>query len=250
MTLFWHGEYPAVLHRFGQPWRGMLLTGLNLAIGGVVAALAVLTWGGGHMEPTPFVITPLIIAVPITLAQIVLFDAWPFRRLTKSRLWQGVLLLGCTYCIAALMNAILFDFSFLHEAPFYRPKQDPHGYFIAWLPLTALIGSVSTILALVLLDSWPLEKLFRLVPSFGVQPWRGLVLGAFAATLVACLWVGFVTIGGMGRCRVSGTCLCELDLWDIHCPCSIPRGTVRATASALAWARAFSQCRHLGCVDV
>ena len=197
MTLFWRSEHPAAIKHLSQPWRGLILSGLTLIVGFLVATVAVLILGGGHPEPTPFVIMPLIMTIPITLAQIVLFEAWPFSQFTKSRIWQGVWLLVATYVTAGLIDIVFFDFSFLREAPFYRQELDPHGMFMAMSALTVLVSSVSAVLALKLLDFWPMQKLCALIPACSQQPWRGLILSTVVVTLVACLWLGFVKVGGM-----------------------------------------------------
>ena len=192
MTLFWRGKYPSVLAGVRQPVRGMWLTLLNLLVGGVVAALAVFTWGGAQWQPTPFIIMPLIISIPLALTQIVLFQAWPFTRWTKSVLIQGVLMLISTYCLATAIDALLFDFDFLHDAPFYLASLDHHGYFMAWQPVTALVGGVAGILVLILFDFWPMEKLSQFAPVLNQQPWRGLILSASVGLLVATAWACFI----------------------------------------------------------
>lgn len=192
MTLFWHGKYPSVLEGVRQPMRGILLTLVNLLVGGVVAALAVLTLGGSQWQPTPFIIMPLIISIPLALTQIVLFQAWPFTRWTQSVLIQGVLMLISTYCLAAAIDVLLFDFGFLRDAPFYRASLDHHGYFMAWQPVTALVGGVAGILVLILFDFWPMEKLSQWAPLLKQQPWRGLTLSARVALLVAAAWACFI----------------------------------------------------------
>jgi hypothetical protein len=188
MTLFWRGAYPSMLGGVRQPLRGLLLTLVNLLVAAGVTALAVLAWGGAQWQPTPFIIMPLIISIPLALTQIVLFQAWPFSRWTKSALAQGVLMLISTYCLAAGVDVLLFDFGFLRDAPFYRASLDHHGYFMAWQPVTALVGTVAGILVLVLWDFWPMERLSRLAPVLNQQPWRGLILSAMVALLVAMAW--------------------------------------------------------------
>ena len=194
MTLFWRGQYPAVLLGVRQPLRGLLLTLLNLLVAAGVAALAVLVWGGGQMQPTPFVIMPLIISIPLALTQIVLFQGWPFTRFTQSVLAQGLLMLAATYGLATTVDVLLFDFGFLRDAPFYSASLDHHGLFMVWQPVTALVGVVAGILVLILLDFWPMEKLGKWLPVRNRQPWRGLVLSAIVALLVAVAWVGFVSL--------------------------------------------------------
>ena len=192
MTLFWHGKYPCALKGVRQPMRGLLLALVNLLVGGVVAALAVFTLGGSQWQPTPFIIMPLIISIPLALTQIVLFQAWPFTRWTRSALIQGVLMLISSYCLAAAIDVLLFDFGFLRDAPFYRASLDHHGYFMVWQPVTALVGGVAGILVLVLFDFWPMEKLSQWAPVLKQQPWRGLTLSACVALLVAAAWACFI----------------------------------------------------------
>ncbi len=194
MTLFWRGAYPSVLVAVRQPLRGLLLTLLNLLVAAAIAALAVLVWGGAEWQPTPFVLMPLIISIPLALTQIVLFQAWPFTLLTKSTLLQGVLMLLSTYALALAVDVFLFDFGFLRDAPFYRASLDHQGWFMAWQPVTALVGGVAGILVLILLDFWPMEKLGQWLPVLQQQPWRGLVLSALVALLVALAWYGFVSL--------------------------------------------------------
>ena len=192
MTLFWRGAYPVALAGVRQPLRGLLLTLLNLLVAAGIAALAVVVWGGAEWQPTPFILMPLIISIPLALTQIVLFQAWPFTLLTKSTPLQGVLMLVSTYALAMAVDRFLFDFGFLHDAPFYRASLDHHGLFMAWQPVTALVGGVAGILVLILLDFWPLDKLAQWLPVLNQQPWRGLTLSAMVAMLVALAWVGFV----------------------------------------------------------
>jgi len=194
MTLFWRGQYPAALRGLRQPLRGLLLTLLNLLVACVVSVLAVLAWGGGQWQPTPFVIMPLIISIPLALTQIALFQGWPFTHWTKSALTQGLLMLVATYGLATAVDVLLFDFGFLRDAPFYSASLDPHGLFMAWQPVTALVGAVAGILVLILLDFWPMAKLEQWLPVLNQQPWRGLVLSALVALLVAVAWVGFVSL--------------------------------------------------------
>ncbi|MGS0757057.1 hypothetical protein ACVBEH_21975, partial [Roseateles sp. GG27B] len=189
MTLFWRGANPAALAGVRQPLLGLLLTLLNLLVAAGIASFAVLGWGGRQMQPTPFVIMQLIISMPLALMQIVLFQAWPFTLWTRSALSQGVLILIATYSLATAVDVYLFDFGFLRDATFYSGRLDHHGLFMAWQPVTALVGAVAGILVLLLLDFWPMEKLGQLLPVLKQQPWRGLVLSVMVTLLVALAWV-------------------------------------------------------------
>lgn len=196
-SLHWRGEVPAAFGRLPQPARGLAFAGLAAAVATVVALAAILVFGGGRYEATPFVIMPLVITVPITLTQVILFEGWPFSALTGSRALQGVGILVATYLIAFAVDRIFFDFGFVAAAPFYRPELDPHGLFVAWVPMTALVAAVYAMLILVLFDFWPTAGLFARLPALARQPWRGLVNAVVIVVLVAGPWLGFVTWGGM-----------------------------------------------------
>jgi len=196
-SLHWRGEVPAAFGRLPQPLRGLAFTGLGVAVATVVALAAVLVFGGGRFEATPFVIMALVITVPITLMQVILFEGWPFSALTGSRALQGVAILIATYGITYVVDRVFFDFAFVAGAPFYHPDLDPHGLFVAWVPMTALVAAVYAMLILVLFDFRPTAGLFARLPALARQPWRGLVNAVVVAVLVAVPWAGFVTWGGM-----------------------------------------------------
>lgn len=197
LGLYWRGAVPAAFGRYPQPKRGLAFAGLALAVAVVVAALAILVFGGGRPEPTPFVVMALVITVPITLAQVILFEGWPFSVLTPSPALRGIGILLATYAITWGVDRLFFDFGFVAGAPFYRPDLDPHGLFVAWVPLTALVAAVYGMLILVLFDFWPTRALFAARPALARQPWRGLAGAVVVAGLVAGPWLGFVTFGGM-----------------------------------------------------
>ncbi|NLH79668.1 MAG: hypothetical protein GX458_02335 [Phyllobacteriaceae bacterium] len=197
MSLYWRGEVPTAVGRLPQPMRGLAFAAIAVAVAAVVALGAVMVFGGGRFEATPFVIMPLVITVPITLAQVILFEGWPFSVMTASRALQGIAVLVATYAIAFLVDRIFFDFGFAAGAPFYRGELDPHGMFVAWVPMTALVAAVYAMLILVLFDFRPTARVFERFPTLGRQPLRGLVNAVVVVALVAVPWLGFVTWGGM-----------------------------------------------------
>jgi hypothetical protein len=187
--LVWHCKQPASIAGLPQPLRGLTFLLLTVAVGVLVAVIALQTVGGGLTPPTPFVNMFVIFSVVVTIWLIIPMQCWPFAAiLGKQPVAMGFALLVTAYALAWILFNALFDFGFLHQAPFYSEALDPHGKFNAWYPLTCGICSVATILSLVLLDFWPVSILARSVPAFGRQPLFGLASAALVALVVTTIW--------------------------------------------------------------
>jgi len=196
--LAWGGQHPATIAAMPTLMRGVAFSVLMATVGAVVAYVAHATVGGGISPPTPFVNMFLILAVPMTLMSIILFQRWPFTMLLGDRpVAIGFALLITAYGLAWVVYQLLFDFSFLQQAPFYQAALDPHGKLTAWLPLTACLGGVVAILCLVLLDFWPLSLLAQAFPACRRQPVFGIVASVLVALVVATLWYVFIVHQGM-----------------------------------------------------
>ncbi|CAM4381498.1 hypothetical protein [Kerstersia similis] len=187
VSLLWQGQWPARAASLPQPWRGLLHTAGTLISAVIIAYLALQITGAGATPPTPFTILYLILSVPVTLALIVLFQAWPFQQLFRSPGLQGLALLAGAYAMTWLLFTRFFNFSFAAQAPFYLSNLDPQGIWTAWLPLTASLAALSFMLVLVLLDFWPLDAAARRWPRLTRQPWRGLTAGLCVAACTALL---------------------------------------------------------------
>jgi hypothetical protein len=187
--LVWHCKQPAAIAGLPQPIRGLAFLLLTVAVGMLVAMAAQRTVGGGLTPPTPFVNMFVIFSVVVTIWLIIPMQCWPFTALLgKQPVAMGFALLLTSYALAWILFNALFDFGFLHQAPFYSEALDPHGKFNAWNPLTCGICSVATILSLVLLDFWPVSMLARTVPAFGRQPLFGIASGVLIALIVTTIW--------------------------------------------------------------
>lgn len=196
--LAWGGQHPATIAAMPTLTRGVAFSLLMATVGALVACIAHATVGGGISPPTPFVNMFLILAVPMTLMLIIPFQRWPFTALLGNRpVVIGFALLIAAYGLAWVLYQLLFDFSFLQQAPFYQAALDPHGKFIAWLPLTAGLSVVVGILSLVLLDFWPLSLLAQKFPAMGKQPFFGLAASVLIALIAAGLWCVFDVPHGM-----------------------------------------------------
>jgi hypothetical protein len=193
LTLALQGQHPAFVARLSQPWRGVAFCTLTALVGLPIAAAANATLGGGLTPPTPFANMFLILAVTVTLALVAPFQCWPFCAIFPKRpLLMGVSILAAAYGIATLLFKTLFNFDFLQGAPFYRGDLNPHGLFMAWIPLIFALTCFVVILCLVLLDFWPVATLPPLFPPAGRQPWFGIASAVFIVFVASGLWALFV----------------------------------------------------------
>jgi hypothetical protein len=210
LSLALQGQHPVSVAKLPQPWKGLGLCLLTVVVGGVIALIANATVGGGITPPTPFVNMYLILAVTVTLALVVPFQCWPFSAIfPKKPLAMGVSVLVAAYAIAAILYYTLFNFDFLKGAPFYRADLNPHGLFLAWVPLIFALTCFVVILCLVLLDFWPMSLLPPRMPAFGKQPLFGIVSSIFIALVSLGVWWFFVDnlkmdmVDFMTRCIIA-----------------------------------------------
>lgn len=195
ISLVWQANYPVSLAKLPQPARGLAFTLLNALVGAAVAYLAWQTAGGGMDVPTPFLIMYLIFAVAVMLILVVPLQCWPFApAIRHPGLMVGALLIAA-YALAYGLFRGLFDFGFLAEAPFYRPELDPHGLFMAWIPLVFAIAMLVPVLGLVLFDFWPVTALAARAPALARQPLFGLLALALVVAVAGGLWAAFVGQG-------------------------------------------------------
>jgi hypothetical protein len=191
VALFWRGEHPRSIARLVQPWRGLALLALTLAVAGVVGTLHLVTIGGGVTPPTPFVAQCLITSVPIAFMLMTLWGGWPFS-LVQSPVLGGVLLLAFAYGLNALLFRVLSDFTWLVGAPPYVESLDPKGPVSSWTVLVVLVTAMAATLLLLHLDLWPLSRW----PALMRQPVLGIV-GTVVALAVALAVVRVATAVGL-----------------------------------------------------
>jgi hypothetical protein len=193
LTLALQGQHPASLAKLPQPLRGIAFCILTAIIGLPIAAIANATVGGGMTPPTPFVNMFLILGVCVTLALVAPFQCWPFAPIFgKKPLVMGASILVGAYVVTAILFRTLFNFDFLQGAPFYRADLNPHGLFMAWIPLIFALICFVVILCLVLLDFWPVATLPPKLPAVGKQPLFGIASAVFIAVVASCVWAIFV----------------------------------------------------------
>lgn len=183
----WHHQQPAAIARLAQPWRGLAFLALFVAFGAIVAATVNAMLGGGTLPPGPFSGSFVIYAVQITLWLVIGFGAWPASRIA-SPLLRTIATLAMVYAITFALYVALFNFSHLTAAPFYDAALDPHGAFVAWLPISFTISTVAVLLTLVYVDFLPIAALARRWPALAAQPAFGLATLAFCGAIGGALW--------------------------------------------------------------
>lgn len=205
-TTIWRG---AAVMNATQPRQGMAGLLVTAICGAAISLAAVLYFGGGKPQPTPFVILPLVSAVPIVIWQVFLFDCWPFSRLGRSPVGTGFLTLAASYAIVAIVVRLFFDEGFLRGTAIYDAALDPGGMFDARDVVAILVGSAGCVLAMVALDFWPVRMLARRLPALNAQPWRGALgltftLGGAVTLWAACVpWLGTNVSSFQARVCVS-----------------------------------------------
>lgn len=180
-----------------QPLRGLAGLLVTMTSGAAISVAAVLGFGGGDPQPTPFVIMPLVSAVPIVLWLVFLFECWPFSKLASSPIGTGLLTLAASYVTVTAAVRLFFDDSFLRGTALYDSRLDPGGVFDARNVVAILVGSAGGVLAMVALDFWPMTTLARRSTILNRQPWRGLTGLALALVGAITLWAACVPWSGL-----------------------------------------------------
>ena len=187
IALLWKTNYPSQLQRLAQPIKGLVLLAMTIGAGLIVAILVYYLVGSGVGAPTPMLNMYIIMSVVVSLWLIPVWHCWPISRFSDHPGVVGIVALIAVYFIAYGLFNLLFDFSFLSAAPFYSVQQDPQGLFNAWAVLSCSVTTVSIVMALVLLDFRPVQKI---VGTAG-QPWAGIVSTVIIAVLATALYCLF-----------------------------------------------------------
>lgn len=195
--LVWHNHYPLALKKLGQPARGIAILFLLLAAGSVIAPTTLMLVGGGITPPTPFLNMYIIMSIVATFWLVAVFQCWPFSAFSSHPAVLGLGTLMLSYVSAWFVFKLGFDFGAMKDAPFYNQYLDPEGAIPAWNILSYSITTVAIIMALILLDFWPIKAIVSIKPAFGVQPYFGLVSTVIILLVAAIIWETGVNLLGM-----------------------------------------------------
>jgi len=157
----WHTHWPPVAARQPQPVKGLLLTLLTIVVGAVCYAWIQYGVGRGFGPPPPMTVMYTIASIIVCLWLVLLWRCWPLTLFLKSPPALGLGVLVVSYGVAWVLFHLLFNFGFLAGAPVYVEALDPKGLLNAWTPLVFGVTSVGCIMALLLLDFWPVSLVAR-----------------------------------------------------------------------------------------
>ncbi len=181
MAITWAGAHPRSASRAPQPARGAVLTVFALIVGAIAAAAALRVAGGGITPPTPMLAHWAIVAVPVTFWAAIMWNGWPFTKLSANTVVAGLAMLVACYIVNHLLFRLLFNYEFMQGAPVYVPALDPHGLFNAWSALVFYVTALAAMFLMLSFDLWPLTKF----PAVMQQPMLGLVWTIVALALGA-----------------------------------------------------------------
>lgn len=195
--LVWQNRYPGLLSRLQQPARGLVILAMLAGVVGLVAPAALALVGGGVTPPTPFLNMYIILTIATTFWLVVVFQCWPAAAISSHPAVVGVGTLLLAYLVAWGIFRAGFDFGAMAGAPFYVAALDPHGAFAAWGIFSFILTTVAVIMALVLLDFWPVSLLAGRFPALRVQPLFGMTTAVFVLLLAGAVWIAGVRAAGM-----------------------------------------------------
>lgn len=186
----WHTGWPPVAASASQPVKGLILTLLT-----VVAAAVCYVWiqygvGRGVGPPPPMTVMYTIASIIVCLWLVLLWRCWPLTTFLKSPPALGLGVIVFSYGVAWVLFQLLFNFEFLAGAPVYVEALDPKGLFNAWTPLVFGVTSVSCIMALILLDFWPITLVTQ--RPVAISALGSLLVLALAAVI---MWVVTQVLG-------------------------------------------------------
>lgn len=197
LALVWGSNYPKCLINLKQPVKGICLVTLMAVMGLIAAFISLLIIGDSIIPPTPILIMFTILSVVITMWLVVVWQCWPLSVVPKHPAIIGLGTLALTYLITYALFNLIFNFSFLSNAPFYTESADPSGLLNAWTALSFFLTTVALIDALILLDFWPMTWLQKKVPLLKKQPVFGMLNTIFILLCAYGIWHIFVTFLNM-----------------------------------------------------
>ncbi len=191
------GNYPPPAARLEQPVKGLYLLALTALCGIVVAGWVRKMVPGFFPFPGPVQNHFIILTVVTTLWLVVVWQCWPCAAIKKHPAFVGIGTLLLAYAVNWLVFRGFWNFGVMAQAPFYVASADPQGLFSFDLSMAFAVTTVGVILAMVLLDMWPLGSLAARVPALGKQPVGGVAMSVLVLVLSWVIYQVFVGVLGM-----------------------------------------------------
>lgn len=213
LGLLWHNSKPAFIGVLPQPAKGIALTLVAIASGGLILALMLLLVSGGH-GITPMLTQYAIMTIVISMWVVIIWQCWPVTLISSDPMVTGVLALVYSYLMAFVIWSIFFDYSFLAQIvhPHYYADIDPGGLFDMWFAITFFVTVAGVIIVHMLFEFWPVDK----IVGGASQPNRGIIGSIYILAVSWALRYLCVEILGMEQvdymvrvpvCMIFGTFL-------------------------------------------
>lgn len=198
LALVWQTNYPAPAASLAQPFKGIYLTILALAVGVFVAAWTLRLVPGFNLPgPGPVKLHFIIMTVATILWLVVVWQCWPVAAIKQHPAFIGAGLLVLTYFLTWVLFNIFWNFGVMAKAPFYVAAADPAGLFRFDQAMAFYITTVGVILAMALLDMWPFCLIPPKVPAMGKPYVWGIVMSIWVLLVSGVIYHLFVNVGGM-----------------------------------------------------
>ena len=202
LGLVWQSGYPPPAATLQQPFKGLYLTLLAIFCGCLIAPWALKIVPGFKLPgPGPVQNHFIIMTVATTLWLVIAWQCWPMSAIKPHPAFIGIGTFILAYVLTWVLFQIFWSFEVLAKAPFYVASSDPGGFFQFDKAMGFYIATVGVLLAMVLLDMWPLSSIAAKVPSLGKQPAWGIMMTIWVLIITWIIYALFVSAGGMDPTR-------------------------------------------------
>lgn len=198
LGLVWQNNYPAPAATMQQPLKGLYLTLLAIAVGLIVAAWSLKIVPEFKLPaPGPVRNHFIILTVVIALWLVIVWQCWPMSAIKPHPAFVGIGTLILIYVVNWVIFKLFWSFAVMAKAPFYLASSDPGGWVQFDRAMAYAVTTVGVILAMVLLDMWPLNKIPQKSPAMGKQPAWGIMMSIWVLLISWIIYALFVNIAGM-----------------------------------------------------
>lgn len=219
LGLLWENKTPHFINKYPAPVKGLILTLITIFAAIVVFKSLLVFISGGH-GITPMLSQYTIMTINLTLFIILIWECWPFSKVSANPKVIGLLTLVAVYPISYALWSVFFDYGNLAaiNSPVYFTDIDPNGLFDMWQSIAFAVTVTAAVIVHILFDFWPITKLCGITKNskLAKQPVKGLISTGYLLVLSWLIYYLFVTVLNMDQvdfmvrvpvCMIFGTLL-------------------------------------------